>query len=443
MNGPDAEVLAGRREAVLATLQASKGVLLLPRVPATIYSADVHYRYRTASNTRYLSGFEEPAALVLSASGHEDGYTLFVQPRDQSAETWTGRRAGVEGASAEYRVDHAYPLDELHEVLEKHLADAERLYYGYGICSETDRAVLDLVHRVNATRPRRGGAPIEITEAGAILDEMRLFKSSEEVELMRRACGISAAAHARLMEIVTPGMIEYQAEAYLEHAFRSAGCAGPAYGTIAAGGINATVLHYTSNDRPLGGNDLVLVDAGGEYGGYCADITRTFPVAASYSSAQARLYDLVLAAQEAAIAKAGPGVAHEDVHMTAIRILTEGMIELGLIAGSIDESIETEAYKTFYMHGTSHWLGMDVHDVGSYKPDGSSRKLAPGIVLTVEPGIYIREDAEAPEELRGIGIRIEDDVLITEDGCEVLTSNCPKKRAEIEELRAKALSAAP
>jgi len=441
LNGPDSAVLARRRETALATLRESKGVLLLPRVPPAVYSADVHYRYRTASNIRYLCGFEEPAALLLSASGHEDGTTLFVQPRDRQAETWTGRRAGVEGATDEYGADQAYTLDELDGVLEKHLGDAQRLYYGYGLCSQTDRAVLDLVHRVNAARQRGGGAPIEITEAGAILDEMRLFKSAEEIDLMRRACEISAAAHARLMETATPGMAEYQVEALLEHAFREAGCAGPAYGTIAAGGHNATVLHYTANGGTLGDHDLLLVDAGGEYGGYCADITRTFPVGHSYSPAQARLYDLVLAAQEAAVAKAGPGVAHEDVHMTAVRILTEGMIELGLIAGDLDESIENEAYKSFYMHGTSHWLGMDVHDVGSYKPDGSSRKLAPGIVLTVEPGIYVREDADAPEELRGIGIRIEDDVLITEAGREVLTANCPTKRTEIEKLRAKALSA--
>ncbi len=436
LNGPALNVLAGRRAAVLGALRETRAVLVLPAVAESVYSADVHYPYRTGSNIRYLTGFEEPAAVILSASGHEDGFTLLVNPRDPVAETWTGRRAGIEGALKDYAADYAYPLERFEDVVQKHLAGADRLYYGYGTSAACDRVIPELVHRANALRPRGGGSPIQMVDAGTILDEMRLFKADEEITIMRRACEISSDAHVRLMEQIRPGMNEYQAEALIEHAFRDAGCAGPAYGTIAAGGANATVLHYTSNDRELDNGALFLVDAGGEYGGYCADITRTFPIGKSFTPAQARVYDIVLDAQKAAIAQVKPGSTHQDVHMTAIRVLSEGLIDLGLIDSGIDECIETESYKTYYMHGTSHWLGMDVHDVGSYKPDADSRRLAAGIVLTVEPGLYIGEDADAPEELRGIGIRIEDDVLVTASGHEVLTSTCPKERAELEALRA-------
>ena len=439
LNGPAANVLAGRRDAVLEALRETRAVLVLPAVVESVYSADVHYPYRTGSNIRYLTGFEEPAAVILSAAGHEDGFTLLVNPRDPVAETWTGRRAGIEGALSDYSADHAYPLDQFEEVVQKHLSGADRLYYGYGTSAAGDRIIPELVHRANGLRPRGGGSPIEMVDAGTILDEMRLFKADEEIAIMRRACEISSDAHVRLMEQIRPGMNEYQAQALIEHAFRDAGCAGPAYGTIAAGGANATVLHYTSNDRELDGGELFLVDAGGEYGGYCADITRTFPIGKSFTPAQARIYDIVLDAQKAAVARVKPGSSHQDVHMTAVRVLCEGLIELGLIDSGVDECIESEAYKTYYMHGTSHWLGMDVHDVGSYKPAGGSRELEPGIVLTVEPGLYIAEDADVPEELRGIGIRVEDDVLVTPGGHDVLTESCPKERGDLEALRAAAV----
>lgn len=243
LNGPAANVLAGRRDAVLEALRETRAVLVLPAVVESVYSADVHYPYRTGSNIRYLTGFEEPAAVILSAAGHEDGFTLLVNPRDPVAETWTGRRAGIEGALSDYSADHAYPLDQFEEVVQKHLSGADRLYYGYGTSAAGDRIIPELVHRANGLRPRGGGSPIEMVDAGTILDEMRLFKADEEIAIMRRACEISSDAHVRLMEQIRPGMNEYQAQALIEHAFRDAGCAGPAYGTIAAGGANATVLH--------------------------------------------------------------------------------------------------------------------------------------------------------------------------------------------------------
>jgi Xaa-Pro aminopeptidase len=264
---------------------------------------------------------------------------------------------------------------------------------------------------------------------------MRLIKSSNEIDLLRRACGVSAVGHRRLMETLVPGRFEFQAEAILEYEFRSGGCTGPAYGTIVAGGESASVLHYTANDKILRDGELVLVDAGGEYGGYCADITRTFPVGPRYSTAQAEAYDIVLDAQTKAIDVVRPGSRYSDVHDAAVRALSEGLIALGVISGSADECIENEAYKPYFMHRTSHWLGMDVHDVGSYRDAAESRRLLPGIVLTVEPGLYFRADADVPSHLRGVGIRIEDDVAVTETGCDVLSSEVPKRRNEIEALR--------
>jgi Xaa-Pro aminopeptidase len=439
LDAPPMEVFARRREKALAQLDGA--VLFLPGAPEAVYSNDVHYPYRPDSYVRYLSGFEEPGALLLSRTGgDEDGFTLFVRPRDAAAETWTGVRAGVEGARSVHRADFAHPLDDLYIVLEKRLARAQRLLFGYSRDRAVNEKVLEIVRRVDNTRQRGGGAPLVLTEAGALLDEMRLVKSPEEITLLKKACRVSADAHCRAMETVLPGQREYEVQALVEFGFRLGGCAGPAYGTIAAGGVNATVLHYVENDKKLDDGELLLLDAGGELGGYCADITRTMPVGRTYSKAQAAVYDVVLAAQKAAVAAVRPNVTHEEVHKTALRVLVEGMIDLGLLSGSIDECIDSERYKSYYMHGTGHWLGMDVHDVGSYRDGESSRSLEPGIVLTVEPGIYVRADAEAPAELRGLGIRIEDDVLVTEGEPDVLTAGVPKERREIEFLRAKAFA---
>jgi Xaa-Pro aminopeptidase len=439
LHGPSRQAFAERRASVRAALEGA--VLFLPETAEAVYANDVHYSYRPDTNVRYLSGFEEPCALLLSNHGkEEDGFTLCVRPRDERSETWTGRRAGLEGAKETYGADHAFPIEDTYAVLLKALRRADRLYYAHSRDPVVNQKILDAVHEANAERPRRGGDPLVVSEAGPLLAEFRLRKRPEEIERMREAGRVSAAAHMRLMETLKPGFTEYQAQALLEYEFRFGGCTGPAYGSICAGGAGATVLHYTNNDRSLSDGELLLVDAAGEYGGYCADITRTFPVGAKYTKGQAALYDIVLAAQKASIDAVRPGVAIEAVHRTSLEVLVDGLIDLGLLTGSRDECIEKSAYTPYYMHNTSHWLGMDVHDAGSYRTNGASRALEPGMVLTVEPGLYVRSDADVDEGLRGIGIRIEDDVLVTADGHEVLTSDVVKDRADIEKLRARALA---
>jgi Xaa-Pro aminopeptidase len=439
LHGPSRQAFAERRASVRAALEGA--VLFLPETAEAVYANDVHYSYRPDTNVRYLSGFEEPCALLLSNHGkEEDGFTLCVRPRDERSETWTGRRAGLEGAKETYGADHAFPIEDTYAVLLKALRRADRLYYAHSRDPVVNQKILDAVHEANAERPRRGGDPLVVSEAGPLLAEFRLRKRPEEIERMREAGRVSAAAHMRLMETLKPGFTEYQAQALLEYEFRFGGCTGPAYGSICAGGAGATVLHYTNNDRSLSDGELLLVDAAGEYGGYCADITRTFPVGAKYTKGQAALYDIVLAAQKASIDAVRPGVAIEAVHRTSLEVLVDGLIDLGLLTGSRDECIEKSAYTPYYMHNTSHWLGMDVHDAGSYRTNGASRALEPGMVLTVEPGLYVRSDADVDEGLRGIGIRIEDDVLVTADGHEVLTSDVVKDRADVEKLRARALA---
>jgi Xaa-Pro aminopeptidase len=438
LHGPAPESFAERRAAVRAALEGA--VLFLPEAPEAVYANDVHYAYRPDTNVRYLAGFEEPCALLLTGHGKdEDGFTLCVRPRDDKSETWTGRRAGLEGAREKYGADHSCALDEAFAVLLRHLRHADRLYYAHSRDPQVNQRVLEVVHEANAERPRRGGDPLVVSEAGPLLAEFRLRKRPEEIARMREAGRVSAAAHTRLMETLRPGHTEYQAQAVLEYEFRFGGCTGPAYGSICASGAGATVLHYTSNDRTLADGELLLVDAAGEYGGYCADITRTFPVGRRFSEAQAALYDIVLDAQKKAIDCVKPGVRIDEVHRTALRVLVDGLLHLGLLSGSADECIERNSYAPYYMHNTSHWLGMDVHDAGSYRVGGSSRELEPGMVLTVEPGLYVRADAPAPEKLRGIGIRIEDDVLVTATGHEVLTADVAKERGELEKLRARAL----
>ena len=442
LHGPDPAAYAERRQALRTDLspEADGGtnggaVLFLPESPEVVFANDVHFAYRPETNLRYLSGFEEPAALLLTAhGGEEDGFTLCVKPRDEQSETWTGRRVGLDGARQLYRADYAHPLEETYEILLRHLRRAGKLYYGHSREPQINQKILELVHQANAERPRRGGEPLVVTEAGPLLAEHRLRKRPEEIALMRKAGEISAAAHQRLMETLKAGDREYQAQARLDYDFRFNGCSGPAYGTICAGGANATVLHYTRNEAVLCDGDLVLVDAGGEYGGYCSDITRTFPVGVGFSKSQAALYDCVLDAQQAAIDVVRPGIAIEEVHKTSVRVLTQGLIDIGVLDGSLDDCIEKSKYSPFYMHNTSHWLGMDVHDAGTYRHAGASRTLEAGMVLTVEPGLYVRSDAPAPEHFRGIGIRIEDDALVTETGCEILTGGVPNTADEIEAL---------
>jgi Xaa-Pro aminopeptidase len=425
-----------RRHALSEALRDA--VLFIAGQPEAVFANDVHYRYRPDTNIRYLTGFEEPCHLLIDGAGVDPGLTLFVRPRDATAETWNGVRAGVDGAKKTFGADFAYALDEWPAILERHLRETARFYWTQSRDGGVNERVLGAIRAVNAQRPRNGRASLIVEDANLLLGEMRVVKRDDELAVLRQACEVSAAAHRAVVSSVRPGDFEYHVEALVEYCFRSSGCAGPAYGTIAAGGANATVLHYTRNDRVLADGELLLLDAGGELGGYCGDITRTIPIGANFSPSQARLYDVVLSAQLEAIEAVRPGATIDGIHSKALAILVRGLIDLGLLPGTVEEAIANKSYERYYMHRTSHWLGMDVHDAGRYAVDGAPRKLEPGMVLTVEPGLYVPPDD--PSEYRGIGIRIEDDVAVTTTGCEVLTVDAPKARDEIETLRRSALS---
>jgi len=405
--------------------------------PERIRSNDVEHRYRQGSDFHYLTGFPEPEAVCLLLPGHpKDEFVLFVRPRDPERETWTGRRFGVDGAMESFGAAMAYPIERLDEMVAQYLGERDRLYCVLERDQAFNQRVLGWLQQLQAKRPRTGSGPTALLDARQVLHEMRLYKEPEEIEAMRRAIAISAEAHVGAMRGARAGSPEYEIEAAMEHVFRAAGASGPAYPSIVASGPNATILHYTSNDRVLREVDLLLIDAGAEYDGYCADVTRTFPVAPRFEGRGRALYDAVLAAQTAAIECVRPGVRFDDVHQRAVTVLVEGLIGLGLLKGSVGEIRDQELYRPFYMHRTSHWLGLDVHDVGDYRRGGTSRVLEAGMVLTVEPGLYIGEHVEdIGAEWRGLGVRIEDDVLVTVDGHEVLSAAIPKAPADLEALR--------
>jgi len=431
------EIFAQRRKRFLAAI-GEGAVAILPSAPLAVRSNDVEYVYRQDNDLYYLTGFTESHSVALFAPGHPEGdFAMFVLPRDKERETWTGRRAGVEGAMLDYGADKAYSIDEFDKILPQYLEKASRVYYALGSDEQMNRRVLAMVHAAQAMRPRTGTGPTAILDPREILHEARLRKEPHELELMRRAIAISAEAHRRAMAEARGGMMEWEIEALVDYTFRKNGAAGPSYPSIIASGPNAAVLHYVSNDRELRQGELLLIDAGCEYRFYASDVTRTFPVNARFNSLQRALYEIVLEAQLKAIETIRPGVRVEDPHNAAVDVLVDGMRHLGLLTGSKDEIISSGSYRRFYMHRTSHWLGMDVHDLGLYRVGGESRALEPGMVLTVEPGIYIApDDEEASESFRGIGIRIEDDVLVTSEGHEVMTSAAPKSVAEIEALTA-------
>lgn len=433
----DAAVFAERRRRLAATL-GPDAVAVFPAAPERTRSNDVEYRYRPQSDFYYLTGFAEPGALCVLQPGHPDHeYVLFVRPRDRERETWTGRRAGVEGAMIGHGADKAYPIDEVDQHLPTWVGARGQLYCALNGDEAFARRALGWFAQGRAGRQRSGSGPAGLLDPGEPVHEMRLFKSPEELAAMRRAAAISAEAHVAAMRAARPGGWEYEIEALIEYTFRRHGAAGPAYPSIVATGDNATILHYTANDRRLGGDELLLVDAGAEYDFYCADITRTFPTGRRFGGRQRDVYALVLAAQTAAIAAVRPGAPFDEPHQRAVRVLVEGLLALGILSGAADELIEKELYKPLYMHRTSHWLGMDVHDVGLYKRADAPRTLEPGMVLTVEPGLYIADFLEdVPAEWHGIGVRIEDDVLVTADGREVLTAAVPKAIEDIEALRA-------
>lgn len=415
-----------------------KSVAIIPSARAATRSNDTHYRFRQDSDFYYLTGFEEPDSIAVIHASRDPHYTLFVRPKDPEREIWDGRRAGIEGAKDEFGAEEALSISEFDSKLAEILDGNDTLYYRLGVNRELDDTIIHQISRMRATNRKPIHPPQTIVDPATIIHELRVFKSDAEVELMQVAADIAAEGHCEAMKTVSPGMWEYQIEALIEQVFRQRGAVGPAYTSIVGGGANATVLHYVNNDAQLRDGELLLVDAGAEYKGYASDITRTFPINGKYSPAQREIYDLVLRAQVACVDMIRPGFTHDQIKQHSIKVLTEGMVELGLLQGEPEELIKEKKYEKFYMHGLGHMLGIDVHDVGRYYYGEESRALEPGVVMTVEPGVYISANAEdVPEKYLGIGVRIEDDVLCTADGPRVLTHKVPKDPDEIEALMAK------
>jgi Xaa-Pro aminopeptidase len=427
-----------RRGALLAQMRAHAGggLALVPTAPEVVRSRDSQYPYRHDSYFHYVSGFPEPEAVVVLVAGRDgpgsDRHLLFCRAKDGEREIWDGFRYGPDAAREIFGFDEARPIGELEAALPDLASDQPALFTPLGLFPAWDRKVTDLLNQVRA-RIRLGvSAPEEIVDVRQALDALRLVKDEHELKLMRRACEISAGAHRRAMDRARPGWFEYQVEAELVHEFLRHGAQAVAYPSIVAGGPNACVLHYRDNNRELQDGELLLIDAGCEYAGYASDITRTFPANGRFSGPQRDVYEVVLAAQQACLDAIKPGADFHDYHKVAERVLAQGYVDLGLCAGTLDEVLEKGAFKQFYMHRAGHWLGMDVHDAGLYKVGGESQKLVPGMVLTVEPGTYIRPADNVPEHFWDIGVRIEDDVLVTATGIENLTLGAPKALAEVE-----------
>jgi Xaa-Pro aminopeptidase len=430
----NADIFADRRRRFLDAIGPG-AIAIMPSAPVAVRSGDVEFIYRQDNDFYYLTDFAEPESVALFAPDAQEPFTLFVRPRDKERETWTGRRAGIEGAVADFGANRAFTIEELDGVLRRHLDKVERVYYPLGANERMNARILELLRAAQAMRPRLGTGPHVLLDPRELIHEARLRKRPEELLAMRDAIAISAEAHKAAMRAARGGMMEWQVEATVDYTFRSRGAAGPSYPSIIASGPNAATLHYINNDRQMRAGELLLIDAGCEYGFYASDVTRTFPIGARFTPLQRDLYEIVLAAQLKGIEAIKPGIKFDDPHDAAVRILVEGMVRVGLVKGPLDEALRTGGWRRYYMHRTSHWLGMDVHDVGLYRVGGESRTLEPGMVLTVEPGIYIApDDTEAPEEFRGIGIRIEDDILVTAGGYEVMTAAVPKTVAEIEAL---------
>jgi Xaa-Pro aminopeptidase len=428
---------ARRRKRLMDIVNAG-GIAILPNASARVRNRDVLYPYRGDSDFYYLTGFPEPDAVAVLVPDRPQGeFVLFCRERDPEQERWHGEQIGLEGACERYGADDAFPYGDMDDIIPGLLENKERVYYTIGYDAEFDKRVLGWVNQVRG-RSRSGvTAPEEFIALGHALHEMRLYKSRHELSVMRRAAGISARAHKRAMKVCRPGMREYQMEAELLYAFMREGARSPAYPSIIGGGANACVLHYTDNDDTLKDGELLLIDAGAEYDGYASDLTRTFPVNGRFSPTQRAVYEIVLEAQHAAIDRVRPGNHWNDPHEAAVRVITKGLVSLGILKGRVARLVREEAYKPYYMHRTGHWLGMDVHDVGDYKVAGEWRMLEPGMTLTVEPGIYLSAGAKGlAKRWWNIGVRIEDDVLVTRDGAEILTAAAPKDPDDIEALMA-------
>ena len=424
-----------RRDRLLARMDAAGGgIAILPTAPERTRNRDAHYPYRHDSYFYYLSGFREPEAVLVLVAGETPRQILFCREKNEEREIWDGYRHGPDAASALFGFDEAWTIGELEKRLPDLLANQAVLWCGLGYDNEWDARIMSALNAVRANARTGVTPPHSVRDLRADLDEMRLIKDASELNTMRRAASISAAAHCRAMQQTRPGRFEYEIEAELLHTFRSNGSQAPAYTSIVASGANACVLHYVENERRMRDGELLLIDAGCELDGYASDISRTFPVNCRFSGPQRDVYELVLASQHAARAAIRPGAHWNEPHEAAVEVLARGMIDLGLLRGSFDEVMEKGDYRRFYMHRTGHWLGMDVHDAGEYKLGGEWRPLEPGMVLTVEPGCYIRPSADVPEAFWNIGIRIEDDAVVTAEGCEYITDGVPREIDQIEAL---------
>ena len=434
---------ARRRKALMAQMEPNS-IAILPAAPVYIRNRDVEHIYRQDSDFQYLSGFPEPEAVIALIPGREHGeYVLFCRERDPLRELWDGLRAGQDGAISQYGADDAFPIGDIDDILPGLIEGRDRVYSSMGTNHEFDRQLMEWINVIRSKARQGATPPNEFITLEHLLHDLRLYKSAAEVKVMKEAAEISCRAHVRAMQASRAGLFEYHLEAELDYEFRKGGAKMPAYGSIVAAGKNACILHYRENDAPLKDGDLVLIDAGCEIDCYASDITRTFPVSGKFSPEQKAIYELVLASQEAAFKEIGPGKHWNQAHEATVQVITAGLVELGLLQGDVAELIATEAYKPFYMHRAGHWLGMDVHDVGEYKVGGEWRELEVGMAMTVEPGIYIAVDnQDVAKKWRGIGVRIEDDVVVTKTGCEILTRGVPKTVAEIEALMAAARSVA-
>jgi Xaa-Pro aminopeptidase len=423
---------AQHRERLLAALASHDAAGVYFSGKEKLRNGDSTFRFRPESDFFYLTGCREPEACLVLLPHGEERAVLFVRPKDREAEIWNGRRVGVDAAPEVFGVDRAFAIEELPSKLPKLLLGHKGIEYGFGVDLDRDHAVADCVNRTARLARSKGVVPDQWHHPRVHAHEQRLFKTPAEIALMRRAAEVSAEGHRSVMAQAGPDTNEAELDALLEYTFRRYGGTGCSYTNIVAGGANACILHYVENDRPLRDGDLCLVDAGAEWSFYASDVTRTFPVNGTFSPEQRALYEVVLTAQVAALRASRPGVTFESVHDVAVRRLTEGLVELGLLKGPVDAALESGTYRAFYMHRTSHWLGLDVHDAGAYVREGSSRTLAPGMVFTIEPGLYVAPDAGVDPRWRGIGIRIEDDVLVTPEGIDVLTRNTPKSIDDVE-----------
>lgn len=427
-----------RRRRNLMGLMESNSIAIIPSAREQLRSRDTEFHFRQDSDFYYLSGFSEPDAVLVLIPGRRHGqFVMFCREKDSDMELWNGHRSGPDGACADYGADDAFPIGDIDDILPGLIEGRERVYYSMGRSAGFDRQIMGWVNSIRSKEAAGAVPPGEFNDLNHMLHDMRLSKTAAELRLMRRAAEITARAHQRAMRQCRPGMYEYQLEAELQHEFLTSGARHPAYLSIVGSGANGCTLHYVANSAKMRDGDLVLVDAGCELEYYAADVTRTFPVNGRFSPPQRALYELVLRAQEAAIAEIRPGNHWNQPHDASVRVITDGLVQLGLLRGKVANLIKRKAYRDFYMHRVGHWLGLDVHDVGDYRVGGEWRLLEPGMVMTVEPGIYVApHNRKVAAKWRGIGIRIEDDVVVTRDGCEVMTAKAPKTVEEIEALMA-------